>query len=95
MKYTINMESEVKLEEGREVDLVMIASETKKRNRTMELGVVKQKLNTESELEKKEARGADRTDLRRGTQEMIMTATWIAIVPIITSQKVLTSNGGK
>ena len=89
------MESEVELKGKRGEDQGMIASGTNKGNGTMKLVGVKLKLNKESEPERKEARGVDRTDLRYGTQETIMSTTWIAIVAIITFLKVLASNGRK
>jgi hypothetical protein len=49
----------------------------------------------ESEVERKEARGADRTDSRFGTRDTMMTARWIALVGFVTFLKALASNGGK
>jgi hypothetical protein len=88
------MESEVELKEGRGADQPMIASGTKKGNATMELIGVKQKTNKDRELERKEARGADRTDSLFGTQETMM-ATWITLVAFITFLMALASNGRK
>jgi hypothetical protein len=89
------MESEVKLKEGREADQAMFASGTKKGTAAMELVGIKQKSKMKSELERKEARGADRTDSRFGTRETMMAATWIALVAFIAFLMALASNDGK
>ena len=77
------MESEVELKGGRGADLRMIASWTKKGNGTMELVGVKVKSNKERKPERKEARGADRTDSRRGTRETMMATMLMVIVAFI------------
>ena len=89
------MESEVELKGGRGADQRMIASRTKKGNGTMELAGVKLKSNKEREAERNEARGADRTDLRRGTREMMLAATWMVVMAFVAFLKVLALNGGK
>jgi hypothetical protein len=73
----------------------MLAPGTKKGNTTMELVGVKQKSNMKSELERKESRGADRTDSWFGTQETMMASTWISIVAFNIFLKALSLNGGK
>ena len=89
------MESEVKLKGGRGADPRMIASRTKKGNGTMELVGVKLKSNEESEPERKEARGANRTDSRRGTQETMMATIVMATMALIGLLAALASNGRK
>ena len=89
------MESEVKLKRGRGADLRMIASSTKKGNGTMELVSVKLKSYKERKPERKEARGADQTNSRRGMPEIMIAVALIAIVTFIAFLKVLVSNGGQ
>ena len=89
------MESEVKLKGGRGADLRMVASRAKKGNGTMELVGVKVKSNEEREPKRKEARGADQTYSRRGTQETIMTTMLMAIMAFIGLLEALASNGRK
>ena len=89
------MESEVELKGGRGADPRMIASRTKKGNGTMELVGVKLKSNKERKAERNEARGADRTDSRRGTRETMMATILMATMVLIGILAALVSNGRK
>ena len=89
------MESEVEQNRETGADRRMIASQTKKGNRTMILVGVKLKSNKERKPERKEARGADRTDLRHGTCGMIMATMVIATMAFIGLLEALASNSRK
>ena len=89
------MGSEVELKGGRGADPRMIASRTKKGNGTMDLVGVKVKSNEVRKPESKEARGVNRTDSRRGTQETMMTAILMAIMAFIGLLEALASSDRK
>jgi len=89
------MKSEVELKGGRGADPRMIASRMKKGNGTMDLVGVKVKSNEERKPERKEARGANRTDSRRGTQETMMATMVMATMALIGLITALASIGRK
>ena len=78
------MGSKVKLKGGRGVNQVMIASVSKKGNATKGSVGYKQASNDEREPKRKDGMGADQTYSRRGTGEMMMAATWMVIMAIMT-----------
>ena len=90
------METEVEKKEGRGADLGMIALGSKKENATMRLVGDEQVSNYERrEPERKEGRGADRTDSRFERRETMMAATWIAMVAFTEFLNASASHYGK
>ena len=73
----------------------MTSSQTKEGNRTMELAGVKLKPDKEREPERKEARGADRTDSRCGSQETIKATMMMATMAFVGILEALASKGRK